>query len=60
MADSSSQKSNLKQGLHKTYYPNEIIKEEFYYKNGKLDGFVKKYDESGFLKESRQYRNGIV
>ena len=37
LADSSSQESKLKQGLHKTYYSNGIIKEELYYKNGKLN-----------------------
>lgn len=60
LADSSSQESNLKQELHKTYYSNGVIKEELYYKNGKLHGFVKIYDQLGYLIESSRYKDGVL
>ncbi len=46
---------NNRHGLWKTFYPNGMIKEEFSYRHGKLDGYYKQYDRDGNLESIRKY-----
>ena len=48
-------RANVKAGTWKYYHENGNIKTEAYYKNGKLNGYVKEYDEKGKLISSKRY-----
>lgn len=49
-----------KNGIWKEFYKNDILKEEKTYLNGKLDGYVKLYNEEGKLISAIKYENGEV
>ncbi|MBL4707207.1 MAG: hypothetical protein JKY48_02035 [Flavobacteriales bacterium] len=49
---------DLKQGIWKEYYSNKRLKIEERYKNGLLNGYVKKYNKQGKLKKATLYLNG--
>jgi len=51
---------NLKQGLWRDYYPDGKIKNESIYKNGKLDGIYKEFNDKGSLTLSLLYRDGKI
>ena len=42
----------------KIYYPNGKIQMEANFKDDKLEGIVKRYDENGKLIEQEIYKNG--
>jgi len=48
-------RNNEKVGTWKYYYENGKLKTEAYYKSGKLNGYVKEYDEKGKLVSSKRY-----
>lgn len=45
-------------GIVKEYYQNGILKAEWNYKNGKLNGVSRSYYESGELETEENYKNG--
>lgn len=47
-----------KNGTWKTFYPDYTLKSEAFYRNGKLDGLVKYYNERGKLIKVEEYRMG--
>ncbi|MCK5029342.1 MAG: hypothetical protein KAR57_06895 [Bacteroidales bacterium] len=49
-----------KEGVWKEFYRTGILKEEETYLDGKLNGYVKLYNEEGKLVESIKYNNGEV
>jgi len=49
-----------KNGVWKEFYSNGILKDEKNYLNGKLDGYLKLYNDSGKLIEVLKYKNGEV
>ena len=49
-------RSHQKNGTWKEFYPNDIIKTEINYFNGKLNGYYKVFDENGKLVQSYLYR----
>jgi len=51
-------KNGLKQGIWKNYFPNDAIKEEITYRNDKLDGYYKQFDETGKIIKMDRYDNG--
>ncbi len=51
-------KDKLKQGLWRDYFSNDAIKTEVSYKDNKLDGYSRVYDETGKLIKSERYING--
>ena len=53
-------KDGLKQGVWRTYYENNKIKSELYYKDDVLNGPYKEYDENGLLLTVLNYSNGKV
>ncbi len=44
--------------VKKEFYPDGKLKSETYYKNGKLEGIAKIYDENGQLLDEENYKNG--
>ncbi len=51
--------NGLKQGVWRSYYDNDNIRQEENYKDGKLNGYLRKYDNRGQLLESVFYENGV-
>lgn len=51
-------KNGLKQGVWKSYYPNERLKKEERYKDDLLNGYVKLYNAQGKLESATLYLNG--
>ena len=51
---------NQKHGVWKEFYPNNTIKTEMNYVNGKLNGYFKNFDESGKLLSINLYKNGEI
>lgn len=49
--------SGLKQGMWKTFYPNDLVKTECTYVNNRKHGFYKEYDENGNLLKIEKYEN---
>jgi len=49
--------AKIRDGVHKTYYPNGQLKSEAIYKDGKLNGLKKTYHEDGKLDVEEYYRN---
>ncbi len=47
-----------KNGTWKYFHPNGKTQTEAYYKNGKLNGYVKEYDKKGQLISSKRYIDG--
>jgi len=47
-------------GIHKAYYPNGNVMQEWTYKGGKIEGVLKFYSENGNLKSEVNYKNGEV
>jgi uncharacterized protein len=52
--------SGLKQGEWKEFYPSGIIRIEKAYKDDKLHGYYKEYDEKGNLTLTMLYENGSI
>lgn len=52
-----SDKNGLKQGVWKEFYSNGVVRQETMYLNGKRNGYVKKYDETGTLVSIEKYIN---
>lgn len=50
--------NNLKTGVWKSYYDNNRLQKEERYKRGKLNGYVKNYNENGQLESATLYLNG--
>lgn len=48
----------LKQGYWKTFYPNEKIEKEVFYKNDTITGYYKEFDNNGQLLVKKLYNNG--
>jgi uncharacterized protein len=53
-------KDNLPHGAWKTFYPSGILREDFAYKHGKLDGYYRKYDRDGNMESIVRYENGVL
>ncbi len=53
-------KQGKKSGIWKEFYKSGTIKEERNYTDGKLDGYVKRYNEEGKLVTAIKYKNGVV
>ena len=51
-------KSGQKHGVWKEFYPNNTIKTEMNYSNGKLNGYYKNFDKNGKLLSINLYKNG--
>lgn len=51
-------KEGGKDGIHRIYYPNGNIMQEWTYKDGKIAGVLKNYSENGNLKSEVNYKNG--
>ncbi len=51
-------KDGLPHGVWKTFYPSGVIKADFSYKNGKLDGYSRKYDWDGNMVSITRYIDG--
>ncbi len=49
---------NQKVGVWKTFYEEDKVNTESYYRNGLLDGYYKKYSITGKLLYTHLYRNG--
>jgi uncharacterized protein len=49
---------NRPHGAWKTFYTTGIMREEFVYKHGKLDGYYRKYDRDGNLESIVKYVDG--
>lgn len=47
-------------GASKSYYKSGKITEELFYKNGKLDGNIKRYADNGVLIDDLNYEMGIL
>jgi antitoxin component YwqK of YwqJK toxin-antitoxin module len=45
-------------GIWRDYYPNGVVKEEYSYKEGELNGYFKEYNEKGTLINNQLYRDG--
>jgi antitoxin component YwqK of YwqJK toxin-antitoxin module len=52
--------NRLKQGTWKEFYSNNTPKREINYKDGKLDGLYKEYDENGKITLLLKYRDGRI
>jgi len=50
----------LKQGVWKEFHPNDRLKTEAYYVNGKLSGYYKEYDIKGAKIRDEYYLNGEI
>jgi len=53
-------KNNSKEGNWREFYKDGSLKVERNYKNGKLNGYVKLYNEEGKLVESIKYKEGEI
>lgn len=53
-------RNGFKQGSWKIFYDNGFVKEEVTYRNGKKNGFEKKYDISGSLISVVKYEDDIL
>lgn len=53
-------KEGRKTGKWQEFYDNGNVKEERNYSEGKLDGYVKRYNEEGKLLTAIKYKNGVV
>ena len=53
-------KSGLKQGTWKFFYPSDKLHIEGYYVDNVLDGLYKEYDENGNLITTLRYKNGSL
>ena len=56
----NSKSSSQGNFIEKEFYSNGILKYESSYKNGKLDGMSKTWDEKGNLKSKVEYKNGFI
>lgn len=50
----------LPHGAWRTFYSTGIIKEEYSYRHGHLDGYYKQYDRDGNLESIKRYNNGAL
>ena len=50
--------TDVREGVSLTYHPNGKLAVEAPYKNGKLDGIFRSYDEKGNVIETIGYKNG--
>ena len=46
-------------GIYREYYPNGILKLEYYHNNGLIDGVYKAYDCEGYLINKQYWINGL-
>ena len=53
-------KSGLKQGVWKEFYPNGTLKNECTYMEGKKNGYLKEYNIKGELLNATKYENDIL
>ncbi|MCL2390012.1 MAG: hypothetical protein FWD54_02720 [Endomicrobia bacterium] len=58
LIESSNYKNNILEGATKKYYLSGSIKSEMEYVRGKLDGYVRHYDEKGYEVNTLLYRDG--
>lgn len=53
-------KSGLKQGLWKEFYPSGVLKNEITYLNDKMSGYLKEYSPKGSLINTTKYIDGVL
>jgi len=52
--------NGLKQGVFRTFYPDKKTKTECYYKDGKLNGYFREFDNRGKELSATRYINGEI
>ena len=52
--------NGLKQGFFRTFYPDKKMKTECYYKDGKLNGYFREFDQKGKEISAVRYVNGEI